>query len=66
MNINIVYDLKSNLKNFDPTLENGLFGAIKLTKNADIDKYEYAEYGTGIDSKGTLRNNWCECNNFWS
>ena len=37
-----MYDLKSNLNNFDPTLQNCLFGAIKLAKNSDIDKYEYA------------------------
>ena len=24
-----------------PTLQNGLFGAVKLTKNADMDKYGY-------------------------
>ena len=54
MNIYIVYDLKSTLNNFDPTLQNCLFGAVKLTKNSDIDKYEYAGYGTGFDSKGTF------------
>ena len=31
-----------------------MFGAIKLTKNSDIDKYEYAGYGIGFDSKGTF------------
>ena len=54
MNIYIVYDVKSNLNNFDPTLQNCLFGAVKLTKNSDIDKYEYAGYGIGFDSKGTF------------
>ena len=29
-----------------------MFGAIKLTKNSDIDKYECAGYGIGFDSKG--------------
>ena len=29
-----------------------MFGAIKLTKNNDIDKYECAGYGIGFDSKG--------------
>ena len=38
--IYIVYDLKSILNNFDPTLKNPFFGATKLTKNSDIDKYE--------------------------
>ena len=52
--IYIVYDLDSNLNNFDPTLENCLFGAIKTTKNIDIDKYKYSGYGIGFDSKGTF------------
>ena len=32
-----------------PTLENCLFGAVKLTKNADIDKYGYSGYGIEFD-----------------
>ena len=31
-----------------------LFGAIKLTKNADIDKYKHLGYGTGFDACGTF------------
>ena len=31
-------------------MTNALFGAVKLTKNADIDKYKYSGYGTGFDS----------------
>ena len=27
---------------------------MKLTKNSDINKYEYAGYGAGFDSKGTF------------
>ena len=27
-----------------------LFGAVKLTKNADTDKYGYSGYGTGFDA----------------
>ena len=54
VNIYIAYDLKSSLNNFYPTLENFLFGAVKLTKNNDIYKYEYAGYGIGCDSKGTF------------
>ena len=34
--------------------QNHLFGVIKLTKNCYIDKYEYAGYGNGFDSKGTF------------
>ena len=51
MNIYIAFDLKSSLNNFYPTIQNCLFGAIKLTKNSDIDKYEYAGYGIGFNSK---------------
>ena len=38
----------------DPTLGNSLFGAIKLVKNVDIDKYKYSDNGTGFDMKGTF------------
>ena len=31
VNIYIVYDLKSSINNFDPTLQKCLFGKIKLT-----------------------------------
>ena len=31
-----------------------MFGAVKLTKNSDIDKYQYSGYGLGFDSKGTF------------
>ena len=51
LNIYIVYDLDSNLNNFDPILENCLFGAINITRNSDIDKYKYSGYGLGFDSK---------------
>ena len=51
VNIYTVYDLKSTLNNFDPTLENCLFAAINLSKNSDIDKYKYSGYGIGFDSK---------------
>ena len=29
-----------------------MFGAVKLTKNADIDKYGYSGYGIGFDRRG--------------
>ena len=55
VNMYIVYDLKSNLNyNADFTLENFLFRAIKLTKNADVDKYKYFGYGIGFDRKGVF------------
>ena len=49
VNIYVVYDLKSSLNNFNSTLQNCLFGAVKLTKNSDIDKYGYAKYGIRFD-----------------
>ena len=53
MNIYIVYELGASSSNVnDPTLKNCLFGAVTLTKNADIDKYGYAGYGTGFDRRG--------------
>ena len=36
-------DTKSTVNNFDPTLQNCLLGAVKLTKNSDIDKYQYSK-----------------------
>ena len=54
VNIYIVYDLEFNLNNLDPALENCLFGAVKFTKNSDINKYQYSGYGIGFDSKGTF------------
>ena len=38
----------------DPALGSSLFGAAKLVKNANIDKYKYSEYGIGFDMKGTF------------
>ena len=35
-----------------PALTNALSGAVKLTKNADIDKYKYSAYGIGFDGHG--------------
>ena len=37
-----------------PALQNCLFGAVTLTKNADIDQYKYSGYGIGFDRKGEL------------
>ena len=37
--------------NTDFTLANCLFGSVKLTKNADPDKYKYAGYSIGFDSR---------------
>ena len=31
-----------------------MFGAVKLTKYSDIDKYKYLGYGIGFDGRGTF------------
>ena len=46
--------MSSNLNNFDFTLENCLFCAVRLTENADINKYKYFGYGTGFDLRGAF------------
>ena len=52
VNIYIVYEITSDDKDINyPTLENCLFGSIKLTKNADIDKSGYSGYGIGLIEK---------------
>ena len=38
----------------DPTIRNCLFGAVTLTKNADIDNYRYSGYGIGFDRRGSF------------
>ena len=35
-------------------LKNCLFGAVTLTKNADIDKYGYSGYGIAFDRRGSF------------
>ena len=35
-----------------PTATNAVFGAVKLTKNTDFDKYKYFGYGIGFNGKG--------------
>ena len=55
VNIYIVYEVgPSSSHNNDPTLKNCLFGAVTLTKNADIDKYGRSGYGIGFDRRSSL------------
>ena len=35
-------------------MENCLFGAVSVTKNAEIDEYKYSGYGTGFDRKANF------------
>ena len=57
VNIYIVYEITSDYKDINyPTLENRLFGSVKLTKNADIDQYGYSGYGIGFDRETSFSN----------
>ena len=53
--IYIVYevDMWPYIQGADITLGNYLFSAVKLTKNADFDKYSYSEYGIGFSGGGS-------------
>ena len=55
VNIYTVYELGASSSHINnPTLKNCLFGAVTLTKNADIDKYGYSGYGIGFDRRGSF------------
>ena len=59
VNIYIVYEIGvSRSSNRDPAR---LFGAITLTKDADIEKYGYSGYEIGFDRRGRFS----KCINFW-
>ena len=74
VNIYIVYEIIriANIKgnrNSNLTVQNALFGAVILTKNADVNKYRYSGYGIGfffITLFFSRRWKWTKCNNFWS
>ena len=52
VNLHISYrlDTSSRYLNIDFALDNCLFGATKLTKNADPDQYTYSSYGIEFDA----------------
>ena len=52
VNLFIVYESDTWLQdlNAEFALKNCLFGNVKITKNADPDKYSYSGYGIGFDS----------------
>ena len=55
VNIYIVYELgASSSSNSDPTIKSCFFGAVTLTKNADIDKCRYSGYGIGFDIRSSF------------
>lgn len=49
----IVFKLDKWSKNLKTgsTLDDNLFGAVKLTKNVDLNKYEYSGYSVGYDAR---------------
>ena len=55
VNVYIVYKInkKFNIGSY-PTLENCLFGAVKLTKHLDFDHFKYFGYGIRFDRKGSF------------
>ena len=53
INVYVVYETTDNFNiSSYPTLEDCLFEVVKLSKNADIDKCGYSNYGIGFDRKG--------------
>ena len=55
VNIYIVYELgASSSHDSDPEIKNCLFGAVTLTKNADIEKCKYSGYGIGFDRRSSF------------
>ena len=53
-NIYTVYELGASSSNDnDPAIKSCLFGAVTLTKNADIEKYKYSGYGNGFDRRSS-------------
>ena len=54
INIYCVYKLDPTTSNRDDTftIQNSLFGAMQITKNADTSKYDYKEYGICFDEGG--------------
>ena len=54
VNIYIVYELSMFRVGSFFTLEDCLFGAVNLTKNADIDNHKYSGYGIEFDRLGSF------------
>ena len=53
VNIYIVYEISKNVSIRDyPAPGNCLFGELRLTKNADINKFKYSGYGIRFDRHG--------------
>ena len=59
VNLYIVYELNTQSRDLSTkyTLGNYLHGAVKLTMNADHDKYGYSGYGIGFDGSSMFGKN---------
>ena len=54
-NVYIVYELGASSSNDSySTLKNGLFAAVILTKNADIEKYGHSAFGIDLDRRSSF------------
>ena len=53
INISCVYEIRHIASNRDTTftIQNALFGAMQITKNADTSKYDYKGYGICFDER---------------
>ena len=51
VNLYVVYEITKFRFDNNPILTNALFGAVRVTKNANINKYKYSGYGIGFDSQ---------------
>ena len=70
INIYTVYELKNrSTDNADFIVSNGLFGAVKITKNVNTSHYQYKGYGICFDSGGKFSigniTNGKKCINIW-
>ena len=55
INIYIVYKIETIFRVSDYTVQNALFGSVKITKNAtDTSKHKYEGYGICFDEGGTF------------
>ena len=55
VNILNVYEITNTFNISDyPTLENCLFGVVKITENVHIDKYGYSDYGIAFHRHGSF------------
>ena len=55
VNLYIVYELKNGrIDSPDFSVQNGIFGAVKITKNPNTSQYKYEGYGICFDSESSF------------